>query len=121
MIISRVVAVAIKLGYACIRSAEGTITLATDGSVVSFPAFAERPDVGTSIAATLTTGLVVGDIGRETYVKLGGAVTENGYGMPTSDGTWIAATATNYVGVQLLKSGASGDVVPAIAVSFKLP
>lgn len=121
MIISRTIAVAVLCGYAAIRSAEGTITLAVDGSVPSFPVFSERPDVGTSLAAGLTAGLVVGDVDREVYVKLGGTVTEFGFGMPTTDGSWIAATTTNYVGVQFLQSGNSGDIVKVRAVSFKLP
>lgn len=120
MIISRVIAVAVKLGHAAIRSAEGTIAPATDGSAPSFPVFSERPDVGLELAAGKTAGLVCGDINREVYVKLGASVTEFGYGMPTTDGSWITATDGNYVGVQFLKSGASGDVVPVRAVSFYL-
>jgi hypothetical protein len=121
MILSKIVAVAVKLGYAAIRSAEGTVTLAADGSAISFPVFSERTDAGATVAAGLSVALVAGDIDRETYVKLGAGVTEFAYLMPTTDGTWITATTGNYAGAQALETGASGDVIKARAISFKLP
>lgn len=122
MLVSRIVQTALLIGFAVKRgSADGQVIQATDGSVQSYIAFAERTDVGTQIAATGTVSVAAGDVGREIYVKLGGTVTQDGYGMPTADGSLIAATTTNYVCVQFLKSGVIGDIVPARPVSFKLP
>lgn len=114
MLISRTVATAVKLGYAANRSADGTVALAANGTYQNFPIFSERPDVGTTIAVGLTVTLAVGDIERETYVKLGASVTEFDFLMPTSDGTWIDATTGNYAGCIALQSGVSGDVIAVI-------
>jgi|GEM_PF-7019048 len=121
---ARLVQTAVTVGCACIRGAtDRSIVPASAATSPCYIVFGEETDVaaGATKAAGVMADVCYLEDEREVYVKLGGAVTEGDKLTATTDGSLITTTTIgDYYACIAALSGASGDVIPAIAVPGRL-
>ena len=120
----RLVETLVTVGRACKRgTADRQIVPATDATAPCFLVHGEETDVaaGRTKAAGVMADVCYLEDERESYAKIGGAVTEGDALAPTIGGVLITTTTIGdyYVGIAA-RSGASGDVIPVLAIPGRL-